>query len=178
MHPFSKGRDSKVWHFLNSCSIIWKSHFHKECVMSRTKSHNNALLHPIDTVAHWYTDVQNIPNQWRKNLVIEKEAALRHIKKLSNSLKQARNLQSHAKTQQVNANRRFSERPTEAARAMVRKYKAKYQSVRRKVEKITNDMKIAKTHLNHAKLKQKYFHALGKAFATVTKIFTHKHGKK
>ena len=145
--------------------------------MAKTKK-NNSFLHPIDTISQWYTEAQNIPAQLKKSLEVEKDAALRHIRTLSDHLKKAKDQQSKVKAQHVNANKRLRDRPTDAAHAIVKKYHSKYQTMRNRVEKITVDIKAAKTQLSHAKLKQKYFHALEKAFATVTKIFTHKHSKK
>lgn len=144
--------------------------------MAKSKK-NNSFLHPIDTVTQWYAEAQNIPAQLRKSLESEKDAALRHIKKLGEHLKKAKDQRSKAKAHQVHANQRLQEHPTEAARALVRKCKAKYSTVHNRVEKIAGDIKAAKSQLSHAKLKQKYFHALEKAFAAVTKIFTHKHSK-
>ena len=144
--------------------------------MAKSKK-NNSFLHPIDTVTQWYTEAQNIPAQLRKSLESEKAAALQHIKKLGEHLKQAKDQRSKAKAHQVHANQKLHEHPTKAAQALVRKCKAQYLTIHHKVEKITADIKAAKTQLSHAKLKQKYFHALEKAFAAVTKIFTRKHSK-
>jgi hypothetical protein len=134
-----------------------------------------SLLHPINTVMHWYAEAQTSPAQLKKNFEGEKEKALQLIKKLANELKQAKLLQKKARAAQVAAVKKMKDHSTKVSRALVKKAKAEYRSAAHRIERLTKEVKAAKTHLGHSIMKQKYFHALESAFQAVTKIFTKKH---
>lgn len=132
--------------------------------MARSKK-NASLLHPIDTVMHWYAEAQAIPAGLKKSFEGDKEKALQLIKKLTTELKHAKDLEKKAAKQAA----------VKASRALVKEAKAHYQSALHKAEKLAKELQDAKTHLAQAKFKQKYFHALETAFSKVTKLFAKKH---
>lgn len=144
--------------------------------MSKTKK-NNAFLHPLDTVAQWYTDAQAVPAQLRKNFEEEKKKTLHNIKKLSAELKQAKDLQKKAKSLQVVATKKLKGKASKTSDSLIKKAHVEYQNMLREVQKLADEVSAAKTHLKYAKLKQKYLNALESAFLAVTKIFTKKHAK-
>ena len=61
------------------------------------------FIHPIDTVVHWYEEVQTIPAQLKKNFEAEKEKAHQNIKLLTAELKKAKALHQKAKTLKAQA---------------------------------------------------------------------------
>lgn len=137
---------------------------------------NNTLTAAIDTVMHWYKEVQAIPRQLKINFERDKKGALRHIKKLTADLKKASHLQQKARTLQSSAIQKLKHRSTQATRALVKKSKSHYAAAHRKVEKIKHELHTAKTQLSHAKIKQKYYDALEGALLSVTHLFSKKHG--
>lgn len=143
--------------------------------MAKSKK-NNALLHPIDTVMHWYKEVQAIPAQLKRNFARDQKSALNHIKKLTVKFEKAGNLQRKAQASHSSVIQKMKQKSTQATRALVKKSKSHYAAAHRKVEKIKRELDAAKTQLSHAKIKQKYYDALEAALLSVTQLFSKKHG--
>lgn len=144
--------------------------------MAKSKK-NNTLMHPINTVVHWYEEAQTIPAQLRKSFVGDQEKAAQLIKKLKAELKHEKVSHRKAKSAHGVAARKLKGKVTKAGQALAKKAEAHYHSAQEKMEKTLKELNEAKAQLSHAKLKQKYFSALEKAFNSVTKLFTKKHKK-
>src|ERR1700722_1106015 len=93
---------------------------YKEYFVARTKK-NAALLHPIDTVVHWYEEVQTIPAQLKKNFEAEKAKAHQNIKILTGELKKARVLHQKAKTLKTQAVRKAKKLSSPIAATLLEK---------------------------------------------------------
>ncbi len=141
--------------------------------MAKTKK-NAALMHPIDTVMHWYEEVQTIPAQLKKNFEVEKEKAHQDIKKLTGELKKAKALHQKAKTLKAQAVRKAKKQSSHVATTLLDQANSQFNAAASGVLKVTKEINAAKTQISHSKLKQKYLQALEKAFLTVTKLFTRK----
>ena len=141
--------------------------------MAKTKK-NAALLHPIDTVVHWYEEVQTIPAQLKKNFEVEKENAHQDIKKLTGELKKAKALHQKAKTLKAQAVRKAKKQSSPIAATLLDQANSQFDAAASGVQKVTKEINAARTQISHSKLKQKYLKALEKAFLTVTKLFTRK----
>ncbi len=141
--------------------------------MAKTKK-NAALLHPIDTVVHWYGEVQAIPAQLKKNFEVEKEKAHQNIKKLTGELKKAKALHQKAKTLKTQTIRKAKKQSSHVATTLLDQAGSQLDAAASGVEKVTKEINAARTQISHSKLKQKYLQALEKAFITVTKLFTRK----
>jgi hypothetical protein len=144
--------------------------------VAKTKK-DPGLLHPIDTVMHWYAEAQTIPAQLKKNFEAEKEKAHQQIKKLTAELKKAKVFQQKAKALKGQIVKKGKKKSSNLATAMVDKYTLQYQAAVAAVDKINDEIKSAKNHISASKIKQKYLNALEQAFVTVTKLFTRKHSK-
>ncbi len=113
---------------------------------SRSKK-TSILSHPIDTIVHWYDEVQILPTTFKRNAKLEVERAMRTIHILKNELKKA-NRMSRQKltTKRVRATKLISNR----------------------LSSVQNQLKIAK-------IKQTYFKALEKALKSFNNLFKKKH---
>jgi hypothetical protein len=145
-------------------------------VASKSKK-NATFLHPLDKVMQWYAEAQTIPQQLKNNFELENLKAKEVMKSLKIELRKAKALQLKAKNLQTRAVQNTRIKSTQTSQLLARKYKSFYNSAVNQVKKITKDIEMAKTQLNHTKIKQKYFNALQAAFRSVTRLFSKKHGK-
>ncbi len=136
---------------------------------------NAGLLHPIDTIMHWYAEAQTIPAQLKKNFESEKKQAVQSIQELKNKLQKSKKNQISFRSMQAGAAKKVKQKSTAAARSLLKKYQKNYQTSLDEVKELTKQLASAKTQLKHTQVKEKYLRALQGAFTTVTKLFTKKH---
>ena len=113
---------------------------------SRSKK-TSILSHPIDTIVHWYDEMQILPTTFKRNAKLEVERTMRNIRHLKHELKKASRM-----SRQKLANKRA-----------------------RGIKLISNRLSSAQNQLKIAKIKQTYYKALEKALKSFNKLFKKKH---
>lgn len=113
---------------------------------SRSKK-TSILSHPIDTIIHWYDEVQILPTTFKRNAKLEVERTMHTIRHLKHELKKATRM----------SRRKLARKPA------------------RTMKLISNRLSSAQNQLKIAKIKQTYYKALEKALKSFNRLFKKKH---